>query len=309
MKKYIPILLLLPLAFLSSCRNTDGGADAYGNFETTEVDVSAEIPGKLISFIPEEGQTLEAGQKVGQVDTVQMELQIRQLEAKRAAIASKTSNVFAQLAVLEEQNRVLEIERQRIEKLLQAEAATPQQMDNINGKISVNQSQYKSIETQNAGVVSEVRALDFQIDQIRDQIRRAAIFNPVSGTVLLKLTEPSEMVNPGKTLYKIAPLDELYLRAYLSGDQLAQVKLGQEVTVRIDDGKETMRDLRGTISWISSQAEFTPKIVQTKEERVNLVYAFKVRVPNDGSLKIGMPGEVVFGGNTTQSEAPQAQNN
>ena len=296
--KKIPSILIVNLLFASmwftACDQQDQRSDAYGNFEATEVSVSSEANGKLLFFDVEEGGVLKAGQQIGLVDTTMFDLQRQALKAKRSAIATKTGNIVTQIDVLNQEIKVLETEKSRVESLLKDEAATPKQLDDINGRISVVKSKIKSIESQNSNVISEVRAIDVQMKQIAEQISKSSIVNPIDGTVLVKMAEPSEVVNFGKKLYKIAALDELYLRAYLTGSQLSQVKIGQEVKVLIDKNATEQSTLTGTVSWISSVSEFTPKIVQTREERVNLVYAFKVKVKNDGSLKIGMPGEVLF---------------
>lgn len=288
------VFYLLNVSLLTACSTNNHNSDAYGNFEATEVEVAAEVNGKLMEFNVEEGKTLQKDEIIGYIDTTQLHLKKEQLEANREAIASKTSNVLAQIEVLEEQLKVLQTEKQRIESLLKDQAATPKQRDDINGQISVTQSQIKSIRTQNISVLSEIKAMDAQIAQVEDQIEKSVLKNPVQGTVLVKFAEPSEFAAIGKPLYRIANLDYLYLRAYATGAQLPHIKIGEEVRVLIDETATENWALPGTISWISDEAEFTPKIIQTKEERVNLVYAFKVRVSNDGSMKIGMPGEVQF---------------
>ncbi len=288
------LFYLLNLGLLTACNNGEPASDAYGNFEATEVEVAAEVNGKLLEFEVEEGQTLQKDEIIGFIDTTQLHLQKEQLKAKRASIAAKTSNVLAQIDVLKEQLKVLQTDKQRTENLLKDQAATPKQLDDINGQISVTKSQIKSIRTQNISVLSEIKATDAQIAQIEDQIEKSILKNPVKGTVLVKFAEPSEFAAIAKPLYRIADLDHLYLRAYVTGAQLPHLKIGEEVKVLIDENRTENQALSGTVSWISDEAEFTPKIIQTKEERVNLVYAFKVRVPNDGSIKIGMPGEVQF---------------
>lgn len=288
------VFYLLNLGLLTACNNGNHTSDAYGNFEATEVEVAAEVNGKLMEFNVEEGQTLHQDEVIGYIDTMQLHLKKEQLKANREAIAAKTSNVLAQIDVLEEQLKVLQTEKQRTENLLKDQAATPKQMDDINGQISVTESQIKSIRTQNISVLSEIKAMDAQIAQIEDQIEKSLLKNPVEGTVLVKFAEPSEFATVGKPLYRIANLDYLFLRAYATGAQLPHIEIGEEVRVLIDETSTENQALSGTISWISDEAEFTPKIIQTKEERVNLVYAFKVRVPNDGRMKIGMPGEVQF---------------
>lgn len=276
------------------CNQQENGPDAYGNFEAREVIVSAETAGRLLQLRVDEGQDLTPGMEIGLVDTTQLSLQLEELAARRRAVGSRTSNVVAQIDVINQQMEVLEKEKARVENLVQAGAATPKQLDDIKGQLEVLNTQKRGISSQNLPVANEIEAIDVQAERLRDQIKRSHIVNPIKGTVISKLAEATEVVGPGKPLYRIAPLDSLYLRAYLTGSQLAQVKIGQTVTVRIDDGEEDYYTYPGRITWISDQAEFTPKIVQTKEERVNLVYAFKVLVINEGKLKIGMPGEVLF---------------
>lgn len=289
--------LLLPCAGLFAfcgCSNQEERSDAYGNFEATEVVVSAEASGILLHFAVQEGTTLDSGVVVGLVDTVQLSLQRAQLVAQRAAIATKIGNVLAQIAVIDEQQRVTQRELDRVERLLEQSAATQKQHDDISGKIAVFIKQRAAIETQNSSVLGELRVIDTQIAQLDDRLHRAVIVNPLVGTVLTTYTDEREMAVMGKPLYSIADMRELVLRAYISGDQLPHVQLGDTVRVLIDSSKTANQSLSGVVSWISSKAEFTPRIIQTKEERVNMVYAIKVRVQNDGRLKIGMPGEVRF---------------
>ena len=292
-KIYLYILLLIPFAF-TSCSNSDKRSDAYGNFEAVETIVSAEATGKLIDFNIEEGMLLEKDLKVGSIDADQLSLKKQQLEVQKNTIKTKYKNVFSQIDVYREQKKVNQIEKNRIERLLKDDAATTKQLDDVNGSINVLDRQISAVESQNSTTMQEMKGIDAQISQIQDQIDKSAIVNPVKGTVLMKLAEQSEVVNYGKPLYKIADISTMELRVYVSGDQLPNIKIGQVVRVLIDDGKNGFRELQGNVSWISSKAEFTPKIIQTKEERVNLVYAVKIRVANDGTLKIGMPGEVIF---------------
>jgi len=288
---YLSFFLVLLFA---SCGKNDKRSDAYGNFEAVETIVSAEATGKLVDFNIEEGQLLEKDVAVGNIDADQLSLKKQQLEAQKNTIRTKFNSVFSQINVYREQKRVSQVEKNRIEKLLKDEAATTKQLDDINGNINVLDKQIASVESQNSTTMQELKNLDVQIQQIQDQINKSAVINPVKGTVLMKLAEQSEIVNYGKPLYKIADISTMELRVYVSGEQLPNVKIGQLVRVLIDSGKNGYRELEGTVSWISPKAEFTPKIIQTKEERVNLVYAVKVKVLNDGSLKIGMPGEVIF---------------
>lgn len=288
------LIIITVLLFLSGCSNNKQKSDAYGNFEATETIVSSESSGKLNEFNVEEGMLIEAGETVGYIDTNQLYLKKNQLAQQKNTTRTKFKNVSAQVSVLQEQKRVALREKERIERLLKDEAATGKQLDDINGSIDVINRQINSIEMQNTTTNEELKGLDVQIAQVVDQLQKSSITNPVKGTIILKLAEQGEIVSFGKPLYKIADISTMELRAYVSGAQLTEIKLGQKVKVLIDDGAKGYKTLEGGISWISSKAEFTPKIVQTKEERVNLVYAFKVRVVNDGSIKIGMPGEVVF---------------
>ena len=291
-------IYLYPFLFLflilTSCSKNEKRSDAYGNFEAVETIISAEATGKLVDFNIEEGQLLEKDVTVGNIDADQLSLKKQQLEAQKNTIKTKFKNVFSQINVYQEQKRVNQVEKNRVEKLIKEDAAATKQLDDINGSLNVLDKQISAIESQNSTTMEELKGLDVQIQQIQDQINKSAVINPVKGTVLMKLAEQSEVVNYGKPLYKIADISSMELRVYVSGEQLPEIKIGQIVRVLIDSGKNGFKELSGSVSWISPKAEFTPKIIQTKEERVNLVYAVKVKVANDGSLKIGMPGEVIF---------------
>jgi HlyD family secretion protein len=289
MKKALIIPLILILA---SCSNKKGDSDAWGTFEATEITISAEVSGKILQLNLEEGQVIKAGTQIGIIDTIDWVLKKEQLMAQRGAIASKYPNVASQIAVQQTQLKNLQVEKDRIDKLFKDGAATKKQLDDINGSMDMVQKQILSIQTQNTSVGSELGGIIKQIDQIDENLKRCHIINPLDGTVLDKYSEANEMTSTGKALYKIADLSELYLRVYVSGAQLPSIKLGDKVDVIADKDEKENTKLEGVISWISSTAEFTPKVIQTKEERVNLVYAVKVRVKNDGSLKIGMPGEI-----------------
>lgn len=278
----------------TACSNKTEESDAYGNFEAKETIISSELSGKILEFEIEEGEVLKAGQQIGMIDTMQLFLKKEQLIAQKKAISSRSENIFAQIRVLEEQIRKLKFEKERIESLLKDGAATQKQLDDIQSQITVSLKQMESVKTQNAPVLSEQKVLDVQILQIEDHIKKSVLMNPVDGTVLEKYSEPFEMAMPGKALYKIADLLKMELRVYVSGNQLSKIKIGQKVEVIYDTDKEKLSKIEGIVSWISPQAEFTPKIIQTREERVNLVYAVKVFVENDGSIKIGMPGEINF---------------
>jgi HlyD family secretion protein len=303
---------LLLLSLLAACNKKGNQFDATGTFEATEVIVSSELSGKILSLTVNEGDTVSANKIVGTVDAEGIALQKEQVEASIGTLNEKTADVTPQVKLLQDQLAVqqsqlnnLVYEQQRIEKLVAQDAATGKQLDDINAQIDVVKKQMSvtkqqiavqqsNVATQNRAVLSESKPLQKRVAQLNDQLKRADIVNPINGTVLTKYAEAGELTAAGKALYKIADLSTVKLRAYVTGDQLAQIKLGQKVKVSVDAGKETYKDFMGTITWISDKAEFTPKTIQTKEERANLVYAIKIDVKNDGYLKIGMYGEVMF---------------
>ncbi len=293
MKRNILIYLNLMMAGVA-CQQNNERADAYGNFETTEVTVSAEVAGKIQSLQVTEGQTLQQGQYVGLIDTTQLYLRKQQLQAQARTIQSRSPGVTSQVAVLLEQKRNAEKELKRFQALAQEGAATQKQVDDLQAQVTVLERQIQSAQTQQDPLVSEQQMIQTQIAQIEEQLQDAKIQAPITGRVLLKIAEPGEMATTGTPLFRMASLDTLHLKVYISGSQLAHVKLGQEAEILIDSSADAYKKLSGTVAWISDQAEFTPKVIQTKDERVDLVYAVKVRVPNDGSLKIGMPGEINF---------------
>jgi HlyD family secretion protein len=287
--KIIIGLLLFGNLFVA-CKNNEK-ADGYGNFEATEITVSAENSGKLMKFNVEEGQILKKDDYVGFIDTIPLSLKRDQLLASKAIVYSKSGSVLSQKNVLNAQLKTAAINKNRIENLIRENAGTQKQLDDINGEINVIQKQIKSVESQNSPVIDELESIDVQLKQVEDLLQKSNIINPVNGTVLTKYAEVNELTSFGKPLYKIADLSTMELRVYVSETQLSNIKIGQEVTVKIDAG-DAMKNFQGIITWIASEAEFTPKIIQTKEERVNLVYAIKLSVKNDGSLKIGMPAEM-----------------
>ena len=287
--KNIATLIIL-IGFIS-CNKDNEKADGYSNFEATKITVSAKANGKLLSFNVEEGNQLEANTPIGLIDTTQLYLSKMQLIASQKTIASKSENVLSQNNVLQEQLKTALIEQKRIQNMFAEAAATQRQLDEVNGKVNVLKQQMNSTKTQNAPIDNEAKSIAVQIKKIEDQIEKSKIINPVKGTVLAKYAEPNEITAFGKPLYKIADISEMTLRVYVSETQLPQLKIGQKVTVKIDT-ENKMKNYEGTVSWISASAEFTPKIIQTKEERVNLVYAIKITVKNDGALKIGMPAEM-----------------
>jgi HlyD family secretion protein len=285
------IIIALIIVGLTACNSNEDKADGYGNFEATEVTISAEANGKIEFLNIEEGVVLEPNAAIGLIDTIQLYLNKEQLLAANTTIFSKSKNVQLQTNVLQEQLKTTLIEQKRVQNMFTENAATKRQVDEVEGKVNVLQEQIKSVETQDAPIVNEAKSIDVQIAKINDQIEKSKITNPIKGTVLAKYAEPNEITAFGKPLYKIADISEMTLRVYVSETQLSKIKVGQQVTVKIDTENE-MKSYPGTVSWIASSAEFTPKIIQTKEERVNLVYAVKISVKNDGSLKIGMPAEM-----------------
>ncbi|WP_207513354.1 HlyD family secretion protein [Longitalea luteola] len=311
MNKLIVTLTATAMLFAACNRNAQK-FDASGTFEVDEVIVSAEQTGRILSFNVFEGQAIPREQVVGIIDAENLSLQKEQMQATIEALQERTYNVMPQIKLLEEQLAVQQSqlknllhERTRIENLLKQDAATGKQLDDITSQIEVLQKQMDvtrqqinvqrtNTYTQNRTVLSEKKPLEKRVAQLNEQIGKAQIINPVDGTVITKYAEAGEVTSAGKALYKIANLDTLTLRAYITGTQLPQIKLNQAVKVMIDSGAKAYREYPGTITWVSDKAEFTPKTIQTKDERANLVYAIKVRVKNDGYLKIGMYGEVMF---------------
>ena len=289
------ILLAATLLGLSSCGNKRGDYDASGTFEATEVIVSSEANGKIMQFNIEEGQLLKAGEEVGCIDTLQLYLKKMQLLASGKAIASKSTDINKQIAATKEQIGKAEYERKRTENLLKENAATQKQIDDIDSQIAVLkkqlEAQISTLQRGNASITEESSAYEIQVAQLDDQLRKCHITSPICGTVLAKYAEAGELATQGKPLFKVADVQHLFLRAYITADQLSQLKLGDKVKVFSDLGKDDRREYEGTITWISDKSEFTPKTIQTRDERANLVYATKIAVKNDGYIKIGMYGE------------------
>ncbi len=307
----LPILLLFLLP-VSGCKNDDGNFDAQGTFEAEEVIVSSELPGRILSFSIDEGNSYQQGDTVGTIDAENLDLQKAQVQASMEALSEKTLDVQPQVRLLEEQLKVqqeqmknLLHEKERVENLYQRDAATGKQKDDILSQVEILRQQMEvtkqqlnvqrtNIGTQNKSILSERKPLQKRVEQLDEQLGKSIIINPVSGTVLTKYAEKGEITAPGKALYKIADLSTLILRAYITGEQLPSVKTGQQVSVYIDDRDGKYKEYQGTIRTIADKAEFTPKTIQTKDERANLVYAIRIAVKNDGYLKIGMYGEVKF---------------
>lgn len=324
MRNNIAIALFVTLV-LSSCEKKTEKFDASGTFEATEIIISAEATGKILELKIQEGAHLSKGEVIGAIDPLSIELQKEQVEASMVALTEKSNDPTPQINVLNEQivtqrNQiavqkqqlaVLQKEQKRVENLVKADAVPSKQLDDVNGQIDVLKKQIEATESsiavfqkqieaqkalvsiQNRGILSEKKPLEKRVKQLDDQISRTRITNPIEGTVLSKYAEPNEITAMGKALYKIADLSELTLKAYITGSQLPNIKINQTVKVMIDSDKG-YKEMSGVVTWISDKAEFTPKTIQTKEERANLVYAIKIKVKNDGTLKIGMFGEVDF---------------
>jgi len=312
MKSMVKIIAAFSILLLAACKNGNQQSDVSGTFEANEVIVSSELSGKILRFDVEEGQSFAKDSIVGIVDAANLSLQKEQVEANIQALTEKTADASPQVKLLENQLAVQQSqlnnlihEQARIQNLLKQDAATGKQLDDITSQVEVAKKslavtqqqinvQRNNIATQNRSILSEGKPLQKRVEQLDDQLSKANIINPVAGTVITKYAEAGEITAAGKALYKIADLSTMTLRAYPTGSQLSQIKLGQVVKVLVDDGDKKNKELNGTISWISDKAEFTPKTIQTKDERANLVYAIKVRVKNDGYLKIGMYGEIRF---------------
>jgi len=286
-------LFLSLIIFLGACSNNKTKSDAFGNFETDEVIISSENSGKIIMTAFSEGEKVKKGDVMAITDTVNLVLQRSQLLAQKESVLAQKAGLFASIAVSDQQITNVQKDQVRIKKMLADGAATPKQMDDIDGQIALTGKQKKAYSAQIAAIEMSAEAVDAQIAVLNDKIGTSVVRAPISGIILEKYAETGELAMPGKSLYKMANVDTLILRVYISGPQLTQIKTGKAVKVMID-ANEGLKEIAGTVEWISPEAEFTPKIIQTREERVKLVYAAKVRVPNDGSLKLGMPGEIKF---------------
>ena len=290
-------LIATALLSLAACNRGDGDFDATGTFEATEILVSSEANGKIMELNIEEGDRLDAGALVGYVDSTQLYLKKMQLSAGLRSVDIRKPDIRKQIAALEQQIATARTEQQRMENLVKAKAGNQKQVDDIVNNIKYLQkqldAQYSTLNKTTGGADAEAEGILYQIMQLDDQLQKSRIVNPQAGTVLVKYAEPGEVTAAGKPLYKIADTDLLYLRAYITSDQLSTLKQGQTVRVFADYGENDRREYPGTITWISDKSEFTPKGIQTKDERANLVYAIKIAVKNDGYLKIGQYGETV----------------
>ena len=281
---------------LAACGNGSDQYDASGVFEATEVVVSAKSAGEIMQFDIQEGQDVTAGCQVGYIDTVQLHLRKEQLSASLKAVQSRHYNVDRQIAALRQQIETQKREQKRFEELVASNVANQKQLDDITAQVDMLEkqlaAQQETLSNNNSGISGESLSLKAQIAQIEDQIRKSVIASPIDGTVLAKYAEPGELAGQGRSLFKVADIGNLFLRVYITADQITELKIGQPVKVYADQGKSDRREYPGTVSWISDKAEFTPKTIQTRNERANLVYAVKVAVKNDGYIKRGMYGEI-----------------
>lgn len=296
--KYVKIALMLSAISLSSCGKEEAKYDAAGSFEAVETVISSEATGRILSLSIEEGDELKAGDVIGYVDSIGVNLMKQQMHAQTQAILSNKPDISKQVAIFEQQLQNLENEKARITRLVAAEAATKKMLDEVNYQIDVLKKQIEAtnstLERTTNSITMQTTPINVQIKQIQNQLSKYTLINPIDGVVLTKYAEVNEVTTVGKPLYKIANLSEMKLKAYVSANQLSEMKLGQQVKVRIYNGEESYKEYSGVIEKIANQAEFTPKTIQTKNERQNLVYAIKINVKNDGYLKIGMYGEVYF---------------
>ncbi|MDD4970140.1 MAG: HlyD family efflux transporter periplasmic adaptor subunit [Paludibacter sp.] len=296
-RKYTFLSIAIP-TFLTSCGVSKDNYDASGTFETTEVLVSAEGSGKILSFDVREGQVLAANEVVGTIDSMQLFLRKKQMITTERSMQVRRPNVQKQIAAIEQQIATAKTERKRIENLIKADAANQKQLDDVNAQISVLEKQLDAqkttLVTTNQGITDDSEGIKLQVAQLEDQLNKCKITSPIAGTVLVKYSEQGEVAAPGKALFKIADTNNMILRAYVTNGQLSKLKIGQKVKVYCDSDTKEMKEYEGTLGWISDKSEFTPKTIQTKDERANLVYAVKINVKNDGFLKIGMYGSVKF---------------
>ena len=288
------LLILIAALALTGCGNKTGEADAYGNFEATEVIVSAETSGRILKFEVAEGTVIDQGSEIALIDTTLLHLQKNEIDAGMKGVNTRISSTNAQNNILNQQIVNLDINVARIEKMLKDDAATRKQYDDLTGQVAVLQKQIAANNTQKTSIAAELSVYESKKATLNEQIFRSSVKSPLKGTIIEKYAEEGELTAAGKPLVKVADLSVMKLKVYVSGAQLGSVKTGQPCTVRIDDGKKGYASFPGTISYISDKAEFTPKIIQTKEERVALVYAVTIDVKNEGTLKSGMPGEAIF---------------
>ncbi|VAW28087.1 hypothetical protein MNBD_BACTEROID06-935 [hydrothermal vent metagenome] len=287
-------LFMISGLFVTSCQQDENTSDAFGNFDVEETIISAEAAGKLEQFNISEGSVVKVGALVGTIDSTNLILERTSVEANKLTISAKLTAINAEIKVLKTQLKIIDKEHKRVVKLIKSDAATQKQLDDIEGNMEIIKSKITAANAQRPAVYAQLKVIDANVAKINNQIDKCIIINPVEGIVLTKLVEQHELVGPGRPLYKVANPDKIYLKAYVTGSQVSGLKTGQKVSIIIDNIEGGLETLAGTINWISEEAEFTPKLIQTREERVSLVYAIKIGFDNPGIVKIGMPGEVKF---------------
>ena len=288
------LFLIIPALLLTACNNKSDQADAYGNFEATEVIVSAETSGRILKFDLTEGSEIERGSEIALIDTTMFHLQKAEIDAGMKGVRTRISTINAQNDILTQQIDNLRVNIARIENMLKDDAATKKQYDDLSGQVAVLEKQITANNTQKASIAAELSVYESKKATLNEQVTRSIVKSPINGTIIEKYSEAGELAAAGKPLVKIADLSLVKLKVYVSGAELGSIKIGQDCTVRVDDGEKGYKSFTGTISYISGKAEFTPKIIQTKEERVTLVYAVTIDVINEGTMKSGMPGEAIF---------------
>jgi HlyD family secretion protein len=288
------LLIVLAAIILTGCKNKTGEADAYGNFEATEVIISSETSGRILKFDREEGTQTEQGDIIALIDTTLLHLQKAEINAGMNSVRTRINSINAQNDIFDQQIVNLNVNIARIEKMLKDDAATQKQYDDLTGQVAILKKQIAANNTQKLSIASELAVYESKKATLNEQITRSCVRSPLRGTIIEKYSEAGEITAQGKPLVKIADLSIIKLKVYVSGAELGKIKTGQQCTIRIDDGEKKYRNFSGVISYVSGKAEFTPKIIQTKEERVTLVYAVNINVINDGTLKSGMPGEAIF---------------
>ena len=286
--------MLIGAVMLAGCNKKDNQADAYGNFEATEVVVSSETNGRILQLNVSEGVEIDEGNIIALIDTTLFHLQKAEIDAGMRSIRTRINSINAQNDILDQQIANLNVNIARVGNMLKDEAATQKQYDDLAGQLAVLQKQISANNTQKASIAAELSVYESKKAMVNEQLVRSTVRSPLKGTVIEKYSEAGEITAAGKPIVKVADLTVIRLKAYVSGAQLGSIKIGQECSVRIDDGRKGYKTFTGKISYIADKAEFTPKIIQTKEERVTLVYAVLINVMNDGSIKSGMPGEAIF---------------
>jgi HlyD family secretion protein len=287
-------LVIIAALILTGCSNKADEADAFGTFEATEVIVSAETSGRILKLDVTEGSEIDKGAEIALIDTTLFHLQKAEINAGMKSVRTRISTIDAQNDILNQQIANLNVNIGRIENMLKDDAATKKQYDDLAGQVAVLEKQIAANNTQKSSIAAELSVYESKKATLNEQISRSSVRSPLKGTIIEKYSEAGELTAAGKPLAKIADLSVIKLKVYVSGAQLGDIKIGQNCTVRVDDGKKGYKSFTGIISYISGKAEFTPKIIQTKEERVTLVYAVTIDVNNEGTMKSGMPGEAIF---------------